>query len=332
MIQNELLREIHSLYYFTKEVRFSHKVDRGYLSQNYVLENNEEKFFLKQYRFTERKSVEEVHRVKFFFAEKTIPVILPIQTIRGESFFDYQGVFYALFPFREGQQYERGEVPDKALENSARLLAHLHQQSRTGQLDLVAERSFAWKAEKFFPKVEKILAKIAHLKTKTDFDIQAEKLLLKKLGGIQKGTLSWEDFAFKADHIIHGDFHEANIFFTENDDVLWLFDWEKTNLAPRVIEVARALEFLCFSGNYEEENFRKAKVFLRAYNEVYPLESNELSRGVRAWYLNQLYSTWIFEEHYLKDNTRPDTFLDYQIKFHEYYSEHLEEHIKKLQQ
>ena len=130
-------------------------------------------------------------------------------------------------------------------------------------------------------------------------------------------------------HIIHGDFHEENMFF-KNKRVRWVFDWEMVSTAPRSIEVARSLDFFCFYGHHETRNFNLAKIFLGGYNSVYPIDKEELANGIRGWYFHQLYDAWSLEGYYLKNRKELAIFLEKKTKFLRYFSGHLEEFISKV--
>lgn len=330
-MERTLSTTINSLYTFSQLVEILSKVEKGHLSENYIVGNDKEKFFLKKYRFPERERIEEVHRVKRFFAERGIPVILPRETSGGETFFEEGGSFYALFPFVYGRELIWEDISSEALRSCGALLAKIHLQSKGGYPDLTLERPFAWNRVIFLAKAEAILAKISQESIQSEFSVKAENFLKKKIALVEENRINFEDFGLKSDHLIHGDFHRGNIFFSEDDEVRYLFDWEKANTSPRALELARAIEFFSFYGRYAPENYLRAKEFLQAYNALYPIDKDELERGLTAWYLNQVHNIWILEEHYLKDNSRVDEFLENQIAYLEYQSEHLQEHISKLQ-
>ena len=306
-------------------------VARGNLSENWIFESGSQKFFLKKYRFDNSKRIEEIHSVKHFFAERGVPVILPFTTKEGKSFFEEQGSFYALFPFINGKEIEWEDLSSDALASAGGWLAHIHLQTKDNCPTLVQKRSFGWNRESFLQKANAILEKIQQEEIESEFSGKAKQLLEAKKELVAKNSTVFEDFQFGGDHVIHGDYHEENLFFAEDDQVLYVFDWEKCNIAPRVIEIARAVEFFGFYGVYTEETFERAKVFLQAYQNLYPIDQDELAQGLKAWYIHQLHNTWVLEEHYLKGNNRVDMFLENQVNAFEYHSEYIEEYIQKLQ-
>jgi len=329
MLNSDLTILIQKLYGFASQVLIVKKVTDGYLSENHIIMTGRTKYFLKKYRFSERERIEEIHRAKAFFSEKGIPVILPISAQEG-PFFEWKGHFYTLFPFVEGNKYRRLELTAKALEETALLLARIHTFGKTAPSEIVKERLVTWNKKDFLLRASNLLVLIDGKETRSDFDIMAKRLLQEKIILAENLSTRYEDFQLGPEHLVHGDFHEQNIFFDNTDHVLAIFDWEKANFMPREIELARVLEFFCFYGNYKEENFTKAGVFLKAYQSVYPISKKILANGIRVWNLNQIHSLWVLEEHYLQNNTKVDDFLNSQINFLEYHKVYDEDYIKYL--
>lgn len=139
-----------------------------------------------------------------------------------------------------------------------------------------------------------------------------------------------EKFQLGKIHVIHGDYHEANLFFTRNSEVEYVFDWECVKYAPRTMEIARALSSVCFNGHFEEKNYANALTFLRAYSYLYPLKKEEISEALRAGYLSYVHEMWVLEEYYLRGKRKIYRFLGDQMRFLMYMSRNLEIYIKKL--
>jgi Ser/Thr protein kinase RdoA (MazF antagonist) len=329
--QEKLISTINSLYDFNNEVSIQRKINQGYLTENHILGNKKEKFFLKKYRSFGLARLEKIQKVKKFFAEKGIPAILPLENKNKKTLLKFERNFYSIFPYAKGRQIKWSKLSDEALKSCGVLLANIHLQSKGGHPGLIGERPFAWNREKFLARIRKILRIISRKKIKTSFDKKAEKFILRKIYLAEKNAVDYSELGLKSDHLIHGDFHEENMFFDSNNQIKYIFDWEKTNTSPRAVEIARAMEFLCFYGSYKNKNFRKAKIFLKEYNKAYLIKKKELEKGIIVWYLNQVHSRWILEEHYLKKNNRTDCLLANHIKFLNYYSKNLEKHWSRLE-
>src|SRR3989338_5272717 len=167
---SEVLGKIRKLYGIAEKAELFEKVKDGYLSQNFILQNDGTKLFLKQYRFDNIEKIKEIHRAKFFFASGNIPVILPIQNSEGDYIFERAGKFYSLFPFVEGRIIQRAERSLKAFESAGRMLAKIHILSKNGYPDIIHDHTKGWKKEVFLPEAQEIKQKIETISVKTDFD------------------------------------------------------------------------------------------------------------------------------------------------------------------
>lgn len=330
MFAKELILKISNLYGFVDDFEVLHRVERGSLSENYILKNGGERYFLKKYRDFGIERLRRVHAVKKFFSERQVSVIMPIQTKSGESFFEYNGRLYSLFPYVEGKQFEHGTLNSVAVRNCGQLLAQIHLQSKGGAPDIVQARLFHWNKDTFHSQIRLIQEVLAKKESKTDLDERVEQFILKKISLAEENMTVYEDFGLMNDHVIHGDFHEENMFFDVHDAVKYLFDWEKANMSPRVMEVVRAMEFICFYGSYEDKNFKKAEVFLKVYSELYPLGRDELAKGLTVGYIHQIHNLWALDEYYLKNNKRVEDFFENHISFLEHYSKNLSSHIHQV--
>lgn len=330
MLTEDLLKKIQDLYKLGHPVEVLRRVEKGVLSQNYILQSGKDKYFLKKYRDFGIERLKEIHAVKQFFGARGIPVIMPLHNRDGVTFCEHSGSYYAFFPYVEGIQYEQTTLSDIGLKSCAELLARVHLLSKEGHPHLVRPRMFGWDREEFLSRAQSVEESISKQGNRNNLDKRAGEFLAQKIALVEQNTATYESFGLKSDHLIHGDFHELNIFFDEQDQVEYLFDWEKVNTSPRVIEVVRAMEFLCFYGKYEEENYRKAEIFLRTYNALYPLGAEELTKGFALWYIHQLHNLWLLEEYYLEKNTRVEDFFENSINFLDYHSENLDLHCQKL--
>jgi Ser/Thr protein kinase RdoA (MazF antagonist) len=327
---DNLLRKINSLYNFSTPVKLIRNVQKGCLTKNYIVGSGNRKYFLKQY-IDDLARVKNTHIAKKYFSQNGIPAILPIATKNKKTYFIYEKKIYAIFPFCQGRQFVRTRITRKALISAGKMLAKIHLLDQGENRIKVMERSFSWDKSLAILKLEEIKKIILSKIEKTSFDKTALGFLELKLKLIKKNRKNVSDFKFEKNSIIHADYHESNMFFDENSDLKHIFDWEMVSFGPRIFDVVKALDFICFYGKYEEKNFRMAKFFLQTYHKLYPIDRQELEWGIRAAYLGRIHCSWILEEHYLKNNNRVNKFFRYQQKFNEYFSNRIEEYIKKME-
>jgi homoserine kinase type II len=310
-------------------------VAAGFLSQNYVLHTGAERYFLKQYRFTERRRVAAAHEAKFYFAAANVPVILPLHTRNGERYFAFGERFYSLFPYVGGRHLPRGLFSPAALDSMAATLARIHRAGRHARLPSVgvshAQKNYAH----FVETARQILDKIPQ-RQRTAFDELAEAFIQLKLRLAAQNQSALAAIALASDHLVHGDYQDANLFFDQRERVSHVFDWEKTAIAPRGLELVRAIEFICFSNPddytavFSAENFAGARRFLQQYHEIYPITRAEFAAVSHVRYLHKLCSLWVESDHYLAGNQRVDLFLQAEYNTVRYYAQRLDEYIERV--
>lgn len=305
------------------ELNLVEKVSQGFLSENYILTDGTDKFFLKKYRFDNSGRIEEIHRTKKYFSDGGIPVILPIPTASKDTFFENERHLYALFPFVHDHQLQWKEVTDNALISYAQMLARIH---LLGSKSAVAVNEFnkPWNSEVTLKLIGSILQKISGIENKTDFDIRAEKNLLLKKEIIESNQKAYSEFHLSNDHLIHGDYTVANVFFDKDNNVSFVFDWEKTEYSPRFLELFRSLIQCTLFDTI------RSKTYLDAYLKLYPATKDELKSGLDAYCLEQTHSLWIEEEHYLKGNNRTDELLESNSFKINYFAHELEDFKKHV--
>jgi Ser/Thr protein kinase RdoA (MazF antagonist) len=302
---------------FGKNLSFIEKIAGGFLSENYALTDGNKKFFLKKHRHTNQNQVAEVCLVEQFFAEGGVPVILPIPTEQGESFFEHAGSFYSLYPFVEGRQIARGKLTEAATVSLGHTLGALHKHGKDSTLQITT-RFKAVDTDNFLSKVAAIEAEIVKEKPLSDFGAMVLDCLRLKKQAVLENTVTYDQLNLPNNHLIHGDYFCDNVFFDQNDYVSYVFDFEKTQYAPPLFELFRSL-FVSFLTVPTEENILFAKKYLDAYLEAYPFPKEIVRNSLTLTHLRQVYSLWIEEEHYLKHNTRPDSLLPTQHAFNKYY-------------
>ena len=330
MISDSLRQNIACLYGMPA-VKFSSKVTGGFLSTNFILENEGERFFLKQYRQKEEGRIREIHAAKAFFAAGGIPVILPLQALDASTFFAAEGSFYALFPFVAGTQLPRQGLSPENWRNMGEMLARIHIRGRAGY-PKVKSRNKPFDHQKFLEKLSRMMPLIeaANAKGPSEFDrLALESVRLKR--ELVEGNVALEEaLPLPGDHLIHGDYHTGNIFFDDSGHVSHVFDWEKTEVASRVFELIRSLDYSCFEGGFGKREFENARAYFQAYSAHYPLAEGQLEKGIREYYLNKIQSLWIEAAHYLEGHGRVDHFLKNELDMIVYLKENSSDFVKKL--
>ncbi|HSI20901.1 MAG TPA: phosphotransferase [Verrucomicrobiae bacterium] len=307
-MQNQHLQQIITAYALMPDTAIVGEHKEG-LSNNYALQSGGARLFLKVYRHTDEAKVREIHKVKAYFAEGGIPIVLPRKNVSGETLTILDDTFYALFPYVEGRHPGKGNITLDELAAMGEMLADMHLQSV--KRPFVIDDFFkGWDVETFAAKAEAILQVIAGKAERTELDNQMEELVLLKRSLVEANTKRFEDFNLPNDTLTHGDYHDFNLFFNDGPHVTWVFDLEKAEMAPRVIELLRSMEYVIMNGDFSQENIEKAKHYVRAYHQKYPISKEEVAAGVEVRYIKDFHSLWVEGEYNLKSNDRFNRFFE----------------------
>lgn len=337
----KLITHIAAQYNFP-HLRYAGPVDQGYLSQNDILAADNRRFFLKQYRFTERDGnasqlVAIIHRAKFHFADHGIPAILPLPTQNGQTFFVWDKRCYALFPFIEnGIKTKRGEMPLAVLKSAGDTLGRLHRAGHNVFNIAPVRGKATFDAGPFWEKSERILAIIAQRDKLSPFDELAQETLRLKRSLAKENPPIFTELGLSDDHLVHGDYQNDNFFVDESNQVSHVFDWELTKVTAREADLLRSILFIClqkggdFTLTLTPATVAQAEHYLRSYHEAYPVHPQKLAAAVDSRQLGNIYSLWVEEEHYLLDNDRVDLFLPGASHALQYFAENKESFTQML--
>lgn len=324
---DNLLLKINQLYGLN--VHSFEKVTKGCLSENHILNEENKKYFLKKYRFDNSERIEEIHSVKKYFASGGIPVILPIINNENKTYFLHNNGYYSLFPFVSDKQLERGGLTNTAIISLGKMLGRIHLLGRDAKL-FINDPFKNWDKEKALAKIKAVEVEINKKSHLTDFDkLALETVLLKKkliLGNI----LTYNDSDLPANHLIHGDYLDQNVFFNSDGEVSNIFDFEKTNYSPRMYELFRSMMYAFPCDQPKGSDVDKAKLYLKSYLSIYPANKEELKKGLKLFYLKNIHSVWIESEHYLKNNNRADEFVELDLRRIKYLSKYFTEFEEEL--
>ena len=323
-----LLNQVSELYELNP-LDYIEKVTKGYLSENHIISDKNKKYFLKKYRFNNEERIKQIHSVKQFFNEKGIPVIMPLSTSNGSTFFSYNKGFYTLFPFINKKQLTRGEPTKPAIISMAKTLAKMHLYGKDSVIKI--DNTFnPWNKEESLHNISLVMGKIKSIKHKTNFDKLALKIILLKKKIIVENEIKYEQFNFSNDYLVHGDYVDQYIFLNDNDEIAYIFDFEKAQYSPRFPELFRSMMNSFLSGEINEENIKRAKLYLNTYCSIYPMPPKEIEINFKVYYLKTVHGLWVEVEHYLNNNNRADEFLKPNFEKILYFSKNLDKFAKIL--
>lgn len=322
----EEIKKAINVHYNIGKITSIERINAGFLSDNYKIVSDKGVFFLKGYR----KGIErdrDIHKVKKFFASHGIPVILPIETNKLDTLFSEQEKVYALFPFVDGIHHNRQFISDEINIEIAKLLAKMHQVSMDSPLSIPAVIKF-WNDEDSLKKIDELISIISNISDKNAFDVTAQNMLELKRKLILRDKKTVAECDSELHILLHGDFHEQNLFFDENGKVKYVFDFGEVKMAPRAHELWRSAEFMFINGDFSDENVRKLILYLGTYNTLNPISKAALIAGFNIYYQMLIHSTWVESEHYLIGNYKVDHFLEKGTI--NYMAQHKDEFLNKV--
>jgi hypothetical protein len=192
------------------------------------------------------------------------------------------------------------------------------------------ENNEYWNKDKVLKKISEIESVLKSLKNKDQFcNMVSEVLDYKKKFIISNSRIS-SDFNLGHDTIVHGDYHEQNVFFDKDDNISHIFDFEKTKVSSRHLELIRSMFLICFNHDYSKENFKKAKLYFDTYNILYPIDMTIFEDCLNFHIIKLFHSTWIEDEHYLKGNLRLDNLYKGNFETIKYMSSEVDDFKKQI--
>lgn len=218
-----------------------------------------------------RIQILEEHQFLFDLAADEVPALAPLK-FSGESLFEEQGIFFALWPRTGGREPE--EFTEIDLQILGRLIARLH---ATGTATPYAARP-RFSVQRFITDPLRILKEKKFLPEK--FQSAYEEI----------SRLVAENFETYIGDVpflrIHGDLHKGNIL--NGSEGWFLLDFDDSLMGPAVQDI-----WMLFPGKSEEAMQARA-VVLEAYREFRDFDSAHLALAeiLRAMRIIH-YSGWV---------------------------------------
>ena len=286
--------------------------DTGTVNHTVLLTTSRGRFVLRGYRHHDREPVEREHAVIAHVRTRGLPAVAPLPLPGGHTIYERDGRFYALFPWAVGRQVGRVALGTREAAAMGTCLARLHRalgDFPTGQVPIPR------RAQAFTRSAT--LSRIGELVSVVRAGAAADPLaptVLARLAGQRAHVETLPDaagpeFGGLAEQVIHGDYQESNLFFTNHGPshdctISAIIDWDQTYLAPRAREVMRTLELVF---GFEPT---KCRHFLRAYRAEQPLPLEELDVAAAAYDTLTSHSLWVYEALYVEGNRRVARFLE----------------------
>jgi len=310
-----------------------HEYSKGFLTQNYIIETTNNKFFIKKHRKESEMKIRQIEASENFFLKNGIKVLVPI-AVGNKSHFNLGDDIYVLFPFINAKVVPEDQLTDNHIRLIADLLADMHHiaWSKKDQVKLptIEDRDEVLLNDRSLKKLWNIRSVIEKRTNFDTFDKLTLKIIKIKEEYLKNNIRSVDEFNLGEKLLTHGDFHNNNIFFTSKGEIEYLFDFEKTKIDSFHHEVIRTIMICCFNHQFEEINFKRAKLFLKTYTKKHKLDKFMLKEAIEFYVTKLFYSVWIESEHYLKSNNKMDNLYKQVCKSLMYFNKHKGELVQNL--
>lgn len=300
----QICDELKELFEFSQISTCELVYDR-YRCLNYKIVADNKEYFLKQYKGRGSDEVFETKFAEHYFHNHDLPVVLPLADAVGRPAFTIGGDWYSLFPFIEAQQPDPTNLSDAFLSSLGETLARLH---RAGSLAPVEgfRRLKLWNIEHFIFEMVDLKRLMQDEMGNPRMTPQMIENMQAKIDFVQTTNVKPSDFHLPFDCLLHGDPIYQNTFTDDQDNVIALFDLEDACVGPRAYELGRAIMINCFDDGWGDEQMKRARVFLAAYDHVFPIGLDELHQGLYMYLVKNAHKLWfevkrLFDEN---DETR----------------------------
>lgn len=326
------IKQILNDLYGLKNISKIYKAEGGHDGDNSIVETKSDKYFLKQYKNFSEQRVIEIHKTYEYFENADIPTVSPIKNKNNSDYFELQNDYYALFSFINAKEISRNELNETNIASMGRLLGKMHKVVGNNLPDFMkSQKNRKFDIEFFKENAKSLLEHIENIDDKADLDKMNIETLTNKINYINTNSEAILETKQPKDIVLtHRDFHERNLFFDENGEVLKIFDFDKACGDSRYIEISRTILFVCTAGEFEEYNFNKIETLLRNYLKEYVIDEKEMENALKFYIFDDMFSRWIIDQYYMKGNKRTEYFMQDQHDTQIYMSKNLDNFIQRV--
>ncbi len=277
------------------------RVSTGVLNANFRVESDRGPLFVRRMRDdVDAARARDEHRLIAWVRERGGPVAEPLENVSGDTALTVDGAVWAVFPWIAGKAPVRGTLSDRQVSS----LGQAH-----GLLDRIlaghADSALrvpppSWDAAKSMGELLECLEIARSRGTDPTIIAGMERQIELLECELHKAP---PDFSGLPARLVHGDFHDQQAIFNDNEEVAAITDWEMFRPALRIRPVLRSLAFS------ELLHTPQAALYIEGYREHVRLPGDEIRAGVRLWRLDRLYATWVYSVHFLEGNERAGELL-----------------------
>ncbi len=278
-------------------------------NENFRVETEKGPLFVRIYsNKLDLESIQREHEVLLWAAHQGLPVILPLALPEGATLLCEGDFSISVFPWVEGRLKLRGSLTEEDAFIFGEMQGRLHKALADYPAEDLPENltgSF-WDTNTTYRTLERIETEVQ----KQCNDPEVSGPILEGIW-VQKSLLDVgcaqpvSAFAKIPRQPVHGDYHDGNVLFRENGQVLAVVDWEMVGRLPKIFELVRMLSF---SRMVEEPLIGS---YLQGYRSWVDITEDECEASIEMWWQSILHDTWALQNVFLDGNHRALKFLPY---------------------
>jgi homoserine kinase type II len=272
-------------------------IESGTINRCFAITSAAGRFVLRQYRTQDRSLIERELLLIERVGAAGLPSLPAIATHEGEAIVCFEGSYYTLFPWAQGQQLSAGSISAAHDCELGRFLAQVHRVLHDYPLEQLKQRSFQIDAEVGLATSARLIALLETQPTLVQQErdllqcLQTQRAWMERSLGELDSSVAFERLPKQA---VHGDYTYANLFF-EGERVSAVIDWEQAYGAPTVWELVRVIDLVL------ECDPKRTKQFLQGYGEY---DRAQLRLAVAHYSLLRIFDTWMPKAILEEENTR----------------------------
>lgn len=260
-------------------------------------------------RFMAKSRTRERQELAFAVADHAaaqgIPVVAALADGQGRTLHSLSNRLWAVYPWVEGVHLQRGAIEASGAALFGDLHGRLHAALRPFE-DARLRRDTngsVWDAAESLDDLGRVDDLIRYSPSPGAAQLRLQEQIRDIMALLDSpAARPASEFAGVLRAVCHGDYHERNVIFGANRQLLAVVDWEMTALLPPVFEVLRATSFMGLLGPR----------LLEAYMEGYRRHADlaQCEEGVEMWWQSQLHNTWVYRARFIEGNRAVGQFLD----------------------
>ncbi|WP_074212722.1 phosphotransferase enzyme family protein [Salinivibrio sp. ES.052] len=260
-------------------------------------------FFLRCYQTLTDDQILQSHQIQRSLATQLPFVVAPCFTDKELTLIKFNGASYALYPAAHGRSVS--ELSSVQAQSAGFALAQVHSALALHDGSAFPTITLHWEKEAWLLKLETIIKRISQASSCEDSYWAMRRVKQQREHLASNNSEHQYEIATQR-QLIHGDYHQANLFFDRHSAVSGLIDWDLLQNMPPAYDVIRACAYMF------QMDPLLSSAFIDGYTLQLPLTGEELIDGARAWGMYADHHIWPLEQVYLHNNVAAKRFIPHQ--------------------